>query len=94
MNIYLSQKLKIISFISIILVVLIHSQFLAKETFMLNKALQFFFSYGITTVAVSFFFSISGYLFFFNTHNIFKKTTRSEERRVGKECRSRWSPYH
>ena len=22
------------------------------------------------------------------------KTNRSEERRVGKECRSRWSPYH
>ena len=22
------------------------------------------------------------------------ETTRSEERRVGKECRSRWSPYH
>src|SRR5256885_15214626 len=22
------------------------------------------------------------------------KRTRSEERRVGKECRSRWSPYH
>ena len=22
------------------------------------------------------------------------KGTRSEERRVGKECRSRWSPYH
>src|SRR5256886_7242200 len=22
------------------------------------------------------------------------KTSRSEERRVGKECRSRWSPYH
>ena len=21
-------------------------------------------------------------------------TCRSEERRVGKECRSRWSPYH
>ena len=21
-------------------------------------------------------------------------TIRSEERRVGKECRSRWSPYH
>ena len=21
-------------------------------------------------------------------------TVRSEERRVGKECRSRWSPYH
>ena len=24
----------------------------------------------------------------------FKKIERSEERRVGKECRSRWSPYH
>ena len=24
----------------------------------------------------------------------FKKGRRSEERRVGKECRSRWSPYH
>ena len=24
----------------------------------------------------------------------FKITNRSEERRVGKECRSRWSPYH
>ena len=23
-----------------------------------------------------------------------RQTTRSEERRVGKECRSRWSPYH
>ena len=23
-----------------------------------------------------------------------KKVVRSEERRVGKECRSRWSPYH
>ena len=23
-----------------------------------------------------------------------KKLRRSEERRVGKECRSRWSPYH
>ena len=24
----------------------------------------------------------------------FKPDFRSEERRVGKECRSRWSPYH
>ena len=27
-----------------------------------------------------------------DTNNILD--TRSEERRVGKECRSRWSPYH
>ena len=24
----------------------------------------------------------------------FQDDSRSEERRVGKECRSRWSPYH
>ena len=24
----------------------------------------------------------------------YEKGIRSEERRVGKECRSRWSPYH
>ena len=26
--------------------------------------------------------------------NYANQTLRSEERRVGKECRSRWSPYH
>ena len=26
--------------------------------------------------------------------NVLEQLTRSEERRVGKECRSRWSPYH
>src|SRR3712207_9530779 len=26
--------------------------------------------------------------------DLLKDTGRSEERRVGKECRSRWSPYH
>ena len=25
---------------------------------------------------------------------VYALTNRSEERRVGKECRSRWSPYH
>ena len=25
---------------------------------------------------------------------MFQEFMRSEERRVGKECRSRWSPYH
>ena len=28
------------------------------------------------------------------TESIIRNLTRSEERRVGKECRSRWSPYH
>src|SRR5882672_6556585 len=29
-----------------------------------------------------------------NTATVLASLTRSEERRVGKECRSRWSPYH
>jgi len=27
-------------------------------------------------------------------HGLLQPIARSEERRVGKECRSRWSPYH
>ena len=33
----------------------------------------------------------------FSQHHLLKRVSflhRSEERRVGKECRSRWSPYH
>ena len=32
--------------------------------------------------------SMTGYL------EVLTDPSRSEERRVGKECRSRWSPYH
>ena len=32
--------------------------------------------------------------YFFLVHYAFELKKRSEERRVGKECRSRWSPYH
>src|SRR5256885_12091076 len=28
------------------------------------------------------------------TYHLMARDLRSEERRVGKECRSRWSPYH
>ena len=34
-----------------------------------------------------------GSLLALNPHNL-GEFSRSEERRVGKECRSRWSPYH
>ena len=30
----------------------------------------------------------------FNAVDFVREKQRSEERRVGKECRSRWSPYH
>ena len=36
----------------------------------------------------------AGILFFTAWYVIADKPMRSEERRVGKECRSRWSPYH
>ena|SRR5258705_11371436 len=29
-----------------------------------------------------------------DSEELFELDVRSEERRVGKECRSRWSPYH
>ena len=31
---------------------------------------------------------------FVNGKSVVSDKDRSEERRVGKECRSRWSPYH
>ena len=35
-----------------------------------------------------------GRIHFYEGYNISDCLLRSEERRVGKECRSRWSPYH
>jgi len=32
--------------------------------------------------------------FLYRRYDLSEGQTRSEERRVGKECRSRWSPYH
>ena len=29
-----------------------------------------------------------------DVEDLWSKAYRSEERRVGKECRSRWAPYH
>ena len=37
---------------------------------------------------------LSGAFFLRDFTNFFGSVVRSEERRVGKECRSRWSPYH
>ena len=43
--------------------------------------------------------ALEGGINFFDTANSYsdgssEEIVRSEERRVGKECRSRWSPYH
>ena len=39
-------------------------------------------------------FGLRGRDFFVKVRHILIAVLRSEERRVGKECRSRWSPYH
>src|SRR5256885_15932823 len=38
--------------------------------------------------------SFTGVASFVASNILYKRMRRSEERRVGKECRSRWSPYH
>ena len=39
-------------------------------------------------------FIISGFRLIASDNGVVIAASRSEERRVGKECRSRWSPYH
>ena len=48
-------------------------------------------------IVVLFLLTIGAYFFgvyYFTEHFLPGTQVRSEERRVGKECRSRWSPYH
>ena len=46
-------------------------------------------------IGVTFFFMLSGFLLAYGyKKRLLTREMRSEERRVGKECRSRWSPYH
>ena len=37
---------------------------------------------------------LMAFLTLYTSYRVMKSVERSEERRVGKECRSRWSPYH
>ena len=54
--------------------------------------LPFPFLYLYCSAGIQEFFCATFYLVVANRLN--KHGIRSEERRVGKECRSRWSPYH
>ena len=50
---------------------------------------------NILTIPVSLFFNLSGIQASYVAQSLQSAAQlRSEERRVGKECRSRWSPYH
>lgn len=65
----LSDKLRVLSSFSIIMVVYIHSYYLEGETYELNKFIQNLIGQGICRVAVPLFFTISGYLFFININD-------------------------
>jgi peptidoglycan/LPS O-acetylase OafA/YrhL len=73
---YLSQKLKVLSFFLILLVLYIHSGF-NTEDFYWNSFIQDLISNKIGRIAVPFFFLISGYLYFLKikdgVSDIFKK---------------------
>ena len=67
----------------------------------LGEAVNFFFYDTIKILILLFFISvimgiINAYFPIERLRNYLtsRKLYRSEERRVGKECRSRWSPYH
>ena len=49
---------------------------------------------GAAVLALPFIPIFCGYVGFFLEYADTRSLERSEERRVGKECRSRWSPYH
>ena len=61
-----------------------------------KEIIQNYFSWAILGVLIG---GRLGYVLFYNfqyfmTNPLSIVSPRSEERRVGKECRSRWSPYH
>jgi len=93
---YLSDKLRLISFFSIIMVVFLHSYNLGEEMlidFSIKKNyvffIQYFISQGITRVAVPIFFTISGYLLFFSK----KQTINDYKLLLQKRFKSLVIPY-
>ena len=65
---------------------------------LLKRSVQLY----IESIILTLLFTIAAWLFYHNSEIKYGAAapdtpfwlTRSEERRVGKECRSRWSPYH
>ena len=70
--------------------------FLFREDFNYQNTLSHFGKKVGIPVGIFSLFIFYFYDFVISGASIFESlnTTRSEERRVGKECRSRWSPYH
>ncbi|MEM9885602.1 MAG: acyltransferase [Bacteroidota bacterium] len=90
MNPYLSQKLKIISFILIVMVVFLHAHNLSGKGDLLNYYVQNLISNGITKMSVALFFVISGYLFFFNLH---QADNSDFQKKISSRFRTIFIPY-
>lgn len=82
---YLSDKLRVLSLVSIILVLYIHSGFHADEIegMMMNDSVQTFVSGMIGRCAVPLFYVISGYLFFLKVPEGIKSIYGKMRKRVG-----------
>lgn len=91
MNQYLSKKLKVISFILICLVVLLHSQIVFHSPEGISTFIQQLFSENVTRVAVPSFFLLSGYLFAINLDN--SNLKRNFGNKIKKRFKSLAVPY-
>ena len=66
----------------------------AKNAVLLAESLIFYCWTGVAFLPLIAVLIVFNYLWALLTARAKAKLRRSEERRVGKECRSRWSPYH
>lgn len=89
MNVFLSNKIRYMSFLSILLVIYIHSYYLEGNDFEMNKFIQLFWGQGICRIAVPLFFIISGYLFFCNVD----EGVRTVWRKIKKRRKTLLLPY-
>ena len=60
----------------------------------MNNNKTVFFAIGVLLITLGIFMLIPFFVQFIYDERNGTFLSRSEERRVGKECRSRWSPYH
>lgn len=98
MNIYFSQKIRILSFLSIILVLYIHSSFHDYpheiQGMVFNFKLQEFISGKIGRCAVPLFYAISGYLFFLGLEDGNGKVDYGKLwMKIKRRCRTLLVPY-
>lgn len=91
MDKYLSNKLKILSFVLILLVVMIHANIISNSSSQISIFIQRFISDGLALCAVPMFFIISGFLFGYSFDST--KLFQSYKSKLKKRVRSLLIPY-